>query len=304
LKRSPEIFLPSVVKVQEALLHASSLLDEKGFSAPRLDAEVLLAHLLKVRKVDLYLDHMRPLCEKEAAAYESLIQRRLEGEPVAHITGEKEFWSLPFTVNSSCLIPRPETEILVEKALEICRTGDGARSSPYRILDLGTGCGAIAVCLAREIPHARVTATDISRDALAVARENAKKQGVSDKIKLGEGDLFDPVRKQKDYFDLIVSNPPYVAEKDAGTLPREVREYEPYTALYGGSDGLAFYRSIIPESLHFLKKEGYIALEIGYGEVDRILEIFSNAGGFQGITVRSDLSGIPRVVSAKRSGLQ
>jgi len=304
MKRFPEKFLPPVVNVQEALRHASFLLDGGGFSAPRLDAEVLLAHLLKVRKVGLYCNHLRPLCEKEAAAYESLIQRRLEGEPVAHITGEKEFWSLPFTVNNSCLIPRPETEILVEKALEICRTGDGARSSPYRILDLGTGCGAIAVCLAREIPNARIIATDISRDALAVARENVKKHGVSDKIQLGEGDLFDPVRKKKGYFDLIVSNPPYVAEKDAGTLQREVREYEPYTALYGGNDGLAFYRSIIPESFHFLKEEGSIALEIGYGEVDRIIEIISNVGGFEDITVRSDLSGIPRVVSAKRKGLQ
>jgi release factor glutamine methyltransferase len=289
------------VKVQEAIQNASQLFKESRFTSPRLDAEVLLAHLLKVRKIDLYLDHLRCLNRDEVAGYASLIQRRLRGEPVAYITGEREFWSLTFTVNPHCLIPRPETELLVERALEIYHTSWTIHSRPYRILDLGTGCGAIAICLAREIPNAQITATDFFLDTLAIARENVEKHGVSERVELLPGNLFTPVSERTGWFDIIISNPPYVAGRDFRMLPREVIEYEPHTALFGGEDGLVFYRSIIPESVYYLKEQGWIILEVGSGEKYEVTEILRDSRRFKEISVREDFSGVPRVVSARKN---
>ena len=304
MKSSLDQLLPSQANVHEVIQHAARLFQASGFSAPRLDAEVLLSHQLRVQKADLYLDRIKRLNEEERAGFVTLIQRRLEGEPVAQITGEKEFWSLDFKVNRDCLIPRPETEILVETALEIYRSRSASTSDPFRILDIGTGSGIIAICLAREIPQACVIATDISPDALAVARENALRHGVSDMVEFLEGDLFGPISEKKGYFDLILSNPPYIVRKELGTLSREIVAYEPYCALCGGEDGLSFYRLIIPESIHCLREQGWIAMEVGCGQADQVIRILEETERFKDIAVREDLAGIPRVVSAKRSGLQ
>jgi release factor glutamine methyltransferase len=294
------MFLHTSIRLEEAIQNASHLFEENGLTTPKLDAEILLTHLLKVRKIDLYLDHLRYLSEEEAAGYESLVHRRLQGEPVSYITGEKEFWSLDFMVNRHCLIPRPETEILIERAREIFHTWKSS-SHPYRILDIGTGCGAIAICLAREIPNAHITATDISLDTLTVAKKNAERHKVLEKIEFLRGKLFTPVIERKGYYDLIISNPPYIARRDLEMLPKEIGEYEPRIALSGGDDGLDFYRSIIPESIRYLTREGWLSLEVGFAEAQKVIEIVRESKGFEEITAKEDLSGIQRVVSAKKT---
>lgn len=301
MKRSRNQFLRSIMKVGEVIQFATHIFEENGYPAPGLEAELLLAHLLGVRKIDLYLDHLRALSKEEIIGYESLVHQRLQGKPVAHILGEKEFWSLSFEVNSHCLIPRLETEILVEKALEVYRTDDPT-DHPFTILDLGTGCGIIAICLAREIPPAHLTATDISVNAINIAKENARRHGVLEKIEFLAGDLFAPVRERKGHFDLIVSNPPYLTGKELEILPREIVAYEPRVALYGGEDGLSFYRAIIPESLHYLKGQGRIILEVGFGEASEVIEMLRGTDAFEEISVAEDLSGIPRVVSGRKNG--
>jgi release factor glutamine methyltransferase len=303
LKSALDIFLPSPVKVHEAIQWAFRLFQARGFSVPRLDAEALLIHLLKVQKVDLYLDRMRQLNEEERAGFALFVQRRLEGEPVAQITGSKEFWSLDFMVNRNCLTPRPETEFLVERALEIYRSRSVLTHETFRIFEIGTGSGIISICLAREIPQASVIATDISLSALDVARENARRHGVSEMIEFLEGDLFAPVCEKKDYFDLIVSNPPYVAGKDLKMLPREILAYEPYHALYGGEDGLTYYQLIIPESIHFLREQGWIALEVGCGEADQVINMLRQTEKFTDLAIQKDFAGIPRIVSAQKNSL-
>jgi release factor glutamine methyltransferase len=258
----------------------------------RRDAETLLLHLIQRDRAFLIAHSDEVLTAEGAVRYYALIERRLAGEPIQYITGETEFYGLPFHVDRSVLIPRPETEHLVEKSLSLAE----AFSHP-RIADVGTGSGAIAVALAHKLPGAQVTAIDLSVHALAVARANAKQNVVSERIRFLEGSLLARVAREK--FDLIVSNPPYVAEGDRASLAVEVRDHEPNLALFAGNDGLTVYRQLIPQAAAVLVPGGFLALEIGCGQHHAVAELLT-ASGFTKIEFTPDLQGIQRVVTACR----
>lgn len=227
----------------------------------------------------------------DAAEFDALMKRRLAGEPIQYILGEAEFYGLPFFVTRDVLIPRPETEHLVEKALLRAETGNP------RIVDVGTGSGVIAVALAAHVRNASIAATDISPAALAVARRNAQRNGTGDRIRFLAGDLLAPVAGER--FEMVISNPPYVAEEDRETLAMEVREFEPAAALFAGGDGLAVYRRLIPDAFAALVSEGLLLLEIGYGQQDAVGSLLEGAG-FEDVEFTADLQGIPRVAAARR----
>ncbi|MGA2673783.1 MAG: peptide chain release factor N(5)-glutamine methyltransferase [Terracidiphilus sp.] len=256
----------------------------------RRDAEALLLHVVRRERAALLARWNEVLEAEEAGPYTALIERRLEGEPMQYIFGETEFYGLPFQVTRDVLIPRPETEHLVEKALEFA-----AGFAAPRIVDVGAGSGAIAVALAHELPQAIVTAIDLSSPALAVARENAQRNGVD--LRFLRGDLLAPVAGER--FEMVVSNPPYVPGGDRDALAVEVREFEPPLALFAGDDGLEVYRRLIPAAFAALVPSGFVALEIGFGQSPAIAELLA-ASGFAQIEFVPDLQGIPRVACARR----
>ena len=278
----------------------------------RRDAEVLLLHKIGKNKAWLMAHAGDEFAGCTAIGYAALVERRQKGEPIQYITGEAEFYGLPFRVTRDVLIPRPETEHLVERTLEmvgapsiprILRKGwesNQFESPPTscRILDIGTGSGAIAVALASHLPKANVTATDISDFALAIARENASRNHVADRIRFLKGDLLAPLAGEQ--FDIIVSNPPYVPETDQATLSVEVREFEPALALFAGDDGLDIYRRLIPCAFDALVPGGFIVFEIGYGQQEAVRNLLSSAG-FSDVGFVADLQGIPRVAHAQRN---
>jgi len=254
------------------------------------DAEQLLLHVLGKNKSWLMAHGDKEFAGDEAARYFELIDRRRKGKPIQYITGKTEFYGLSYHVTPDVLIPRPETEHLVEKAIELA-----TRFEQPRILDVGTGSGAIAVALARKLPHARIMATEICSRALAVARENAVSNRVD--LRFFEGDLLAPVAGER--FEIIVSNPPYVPCGDRATLSVEVREHEPALALFAGDDGLDVYRRLIPAAFGALTYGGFVALEIGYGQSTAIADLLARAGFVQTEFV-PDLQGIQRVACAMR----
>ena len=256
----------------------------------RRDADVLLMHTRKKSRAWLMAHGDELLSDELFLSYTELLERRRRGEPIQYITGETEFYGLPFRVMPEVLIPRPETEHLVEKVIELA-----ARFEQPRIVDVGTGSGAIAVALAHEWLSAVITAIDLSSSALAIARENAKRNEVD--LRFLDGDLLAPVAGE--CFEIVVSNPPYVPSGDRATLSVEVREYEPALALFAGDDGLDVYRRLIPAAFGALVPGGYVALEIGYGQSKAITELLAKAG-FEQIEFVPDLQGIPRVACARR----
>jgi release factor glutamine methyltransferase len=263
----------------------------------RRDAEALLLSVLREDAPDRNLAWLiahggEPVSPAAAAQLRGFAARRRAGEPIQYITGEVEFYGLPFYVNQDVLIPRPETEHLVEKAIALAAAFDRPR-----IVDAGAGSGAIAVALARHLAGARIRATEISAPALAVAQANAARNGVAERVRFFEGDLLAPVADQP--FDLVVSNPPYVPETDRDSLAVEVRDYEPAQALFAGADGLAIYRRLIPQAFAALVPGGFVALEIGFGQQERIRTLLAGAG-FGGIEFTEDLQQIPRVAVARR----
>lgn len=263
----------------------------------RRDAEALLLHLLRVGAQGknlawLIAHHDENAPADVADAMRAFVERRASGEPIQYITGETEFFRRPIAVNRDVLIPRPETELVVEKAIELAR-----EFRRPRILDAGTGSGAIAIALAHELPDATLTATEISEAALNLARPNADSLGLAGRIRFLQGDLLDAVTGEE--FDLVVSNPPYVPERDRDSLSVEVREFEPAQALFAGEDGLAIYRRLIPAAFHALVSGGRIALEIGFGQQEAIRALLAKEG-FAQIEFFADLQGIPRVASARR----
>jgi len=258
----------------------------------RRDAETLALHLIQRNRAYLIAHPLAEVSADGAVRYSALIERRLGGEPIQYITGETEFYGLPFQVNRDVLIPRPETEHLVEKVLSLA-----ASFEKPSIVDVGTGSGAIAVALAHKLPAAKVTAVDVSASALTVARGNAKRNGVGDRIRFLEGDLLAHVANER--FEFVVSNPPYVAEGDRSSLSVEVRDFEPSVALFAGS-GLEIYRRLIPAARGVLVRGGFLALEIGYGQDPAIAKLLVDTG-FEQIEFIADLQGIPRVATA-RSG--
>ena len=257
----------------------------------RQDAETLLQHVLGKEKAWLIAHGEEQLSGDKVARYADLLERRFRGEPIQYITGEAEFYGLLFRVTHDVLIPRPETEHLVEKALALA-----AGFEQPRIVDVGTGSGAIAVALAHELPKARITAIDLSEPALAIARKNAERNGISARIRFLSGDLLVPVAGER--FDFVVSNPPYVPGVDRATLTVEVRDYEPEMALFAGDDGLEVYRRLIPAAFAALIPGGFVLLEIGYGQSHAIIELLV-ASGFRQIEFVPDLQGIPRVACAR-----
>ena len=280
--------------IRTILHRATRDLTAGGSPSPRLDAEVLLMRFLGIDRLQLCLQPERELSQEEAAGFARWVERRHLGEPVAYILGEKEFWSLRFEVSREVLIPRPETECLIEEVLRLYRPpGEG-----LRILDIGTGSGAIGVVLARELPAARVVATDISPGAIAVARRNAMAHGVAGRMEFFQGDLFAAVSGD---LDIICSNPPYIPDVPYGLLPAGIRDFEPRGALIAGPDGMDFHRRIIREGAPRLKAGGRIFLEIGEGQRDRVEALFREEGGYRDIDCRKDYGGTDRVASARRS---
>jgi release factor glutamine methyltransferase len=270
----------------DAALHEGAIGLSPGASARR-DAELLLLHVTGLTRAELMTHPNRELSESQMSAYRAAIARRARNEPVQYITGTQEFYGRSFAVAPAVLIPRPETEHLVESVLAL-------HPAPKRILDIGTGSGILAITLALGLPNAIVTATDISAEALAVARQNAAALGAIDRIRFVESDLFAALANER--FDCIVANPPYVATGEV--LEPQVRDYEPVTALYAGEDGLAVYQRLIPHASEHLEPGSHLLLEIGHGQRDAVAGLL-RAGGFEGIQFIDDLQGIPRVTSAK-----
>ncbi|MEE3328649.1 MAG: peptide chain release factor N(5)-glutamine methyltransferase [Myxococcota bacterium] len=266
---------------------------DHGLSSPRLDAEVLLAHVLQIRRLDLYLKFEQPVMSEERARYRELIALRVsERVPVSILVGEKEFWSRSFRVNSDVLTPRPDTETLVEASLD--RMADPERA--YRVLDLGTGSGAIALSLALERPAAQITATDLSSAALQIARKNAEELQVEETVEFREGSLFEPLGHTQ--FDLIVSNPPYLAERDSADLPAELK-HEPSVALFGGVDGYRVLEPLAAEAIQWLSPGGWLLLEMDPAQIERVGQWLSDSGLGVIETLR-DLAGRDRVLVARR----
>ncbi len=263
---------------------------EKGIESSRLDAELLLAATLGMDRVGLYVNFERPLDSKELGAYRERVRRRASREPVQYILGETEFWSLPFKVNPAVLIPRADTEVLVEEALKRVESKD-------RVLDVGTGSGAIAIALAHEVAGVEVTALDCSEDALEIARENAAANKVVASIEMLAGDLKSLPAGP---FDMIVSNPPYIPTRDWQELMPEVHDHEPRLALDGGPDGLEAYRQLAVQARKVLAPKGWILVEVGINQAKDVAALFK-AAGLVNIETRDDYSRIPRVVMGQQN---
>ncbi len=267
--------------IQEILNVTAEFLKDKGIESPRLCAEILLAHQLKKSRVELYLEFDHPLNSLEIANYRSLIRRRLKREPVQYITGHQEFWSLDFLVSPAVLIPRPETEVLVEEAIKIKENNLLSDSGQPKILDLGTGSGAIAITIAKEIKSATIWASDIAFEALAVARDNAKHHNLNNsRIKFYQGDLWQPFSNSSITFDMIISNPPYIPTAAFQTLPPEVRHFEPRIALDGHENGMHFIKRIIKESGTYLKPGGWLLIEMDPDQTERALYLLDSTQSF------------------------
>jgi len=276
--------------LREAIAMGTKYLE--GDDAGR-DAQLLLLHMLGLGRTALFTEPERPLSKAEQAAYEAAVARRAAGEPVQYITGQQEFYGLMLKVSPAVLIPRPETELLVEAVLARLPA-----NQPVRIADVGTGSGAIAVALAYALPMAQVTAVDLSEAALKVATENAAAHGVTGRVKFLLSDLL--ARAGAEPFDAVVSNPPYIPEGDRDSLHRQVKDHEPEMALFAGADGLEVYRRLVPQAWAALKPGGLLAMEIGYGQREAVAALVS---GWNEVEFLDDLQGIPRVVLARRPGV-
>jgi len=284
-------------RLRDAIGQAAQILARAGSESADLDAEVLLGHALAMTREQLIVMADSPLGAESAERFQSLLVRRLQREPVAYIIGRQEFWSLDFQVTRDVLIPRPETERLIEVVLLLA--AQLSSDNPLRVLDIGTGSGAIAVSIATESPSAEIFATDISPSALAIARTNATLNGVVERIIFWCGDLYAAIADQKAQFDLIVANPPYVRRAEIATLKPEVSQWEPNAALDGGADGLDFYRRIAAQAGQFLTPNGSIALEIGAGMGAEVLPILIQSGPFQEAKIVHDYAGRERVAVAR-----
>ena len=280
--------------LREALTRATAQLDRNpDLRGEALrDAAFLLRHTLGLSQAQLLANPDRTVTLDEQAAYQKLIYRRLDAEPIQYITGEQEFYGLTLKVTPAVLIPRPETEHLVEAVLAAFKE----RSGPVAILDVGTGSGTIAIALAHHLTLARVTAVDLSPAALEIARENALRHGLGERIRFVESDLLGAVGAEE-RFDAVVSNPPYVPEADREGMHPQVREHEPASALFAGEDGMAIYRRLIPEAFAALRAGGLLAMEFGFGQREAMAELL---GGWETVRFVEDLQGIPRVVLARK----
>lgn len=265
---------------------------------PRLDAEVLLSHTLKTDRTSLYTRLQTPISAAHKRQFTELVARRKQREPLAYITARREFWSLDFYVDTHVLIPRPETEIVVQTALRLLHKT--AITTPV-ILDMGTGSGCIAVALATELPQAALWALDIEHDALALARQNARRHAVGERLTFCQGDLFAPVSHLTERFHLIATNPPYIAHETLCTLQPEVCHWEPQGALDGGQDGLDFYRRLLYDSPNYIRPGGWLVVEIGHDQRDAILQIAQAQCRLSIQSCVQDYAGYDRVVVFQRA---
>ena len=279
--------------LDESLLAAIETLKGVSVGSPRLTAETLLMFVLDCDRAHLLAHPERVLTADEASRFKATLAQRVRGVPTQYITGHQEFWGMDLIVSPAVLIPRPETEHLVEAVLDVIR----AISSP-RIVDVGTGSGCIALALAKELGHAEIHAVDCSALALDIARANAARHGFQERIRFQESDLLSAFSNDTAPFDFIVSNPPYVSEADSESLQPEVRDFEPHAALFAGPTGLDVIRRLIPQAKRVLKHEGWLLMEIGQGQDRVVRELLSSWGGLRFVP---DLQGIPRVVAAQHA---
>lgn len=280
--------------VGRLLTWTTDWLASRGSESPRLDAEVLLAHVRGCPRIALYTAFDTPVADAERSRFRELVKRRGEGEPVAYLVGSKEFFSLPFAVNKGVLVPRPETEGLVVRSLDLCK----ALTAP-RIIDVGTGSGAIAVTLAKHLPHAVVVATDISPEALAVARDNAARHGVAERIRFVECDLM-AAAEAAGPWNVIVSNPPYVREDEFESLPRDVRLHEPRTALVSGPTGVEVVARLAAAAAESLAPGGWLLVEIGPAVAAAAEAVLDAQAGLVREPTLPDIAEFPRIVQARR----
>jgi len=281
------------MNIKELLNRSDQFLAERGIESSRLDAEVLMADLLDMERINLYVKYDYPLKSTEINSYREMIKKRAQHIPVAYITEKKEFMSLEFTVREGILIPRPDTENLVEAVIEYCRNKELDKP---QIIDVGTGSGAIAVSLAHYLEDSKVVGVDLSAQALKVARENMEKHELSERMSILKSDLLaEFIKREIKGIDIIVSNPPYISEAEMEELSSEVKK-EPETALKAGKDGLDYYRRLIPEAEKVLKEGGSLFLEIGYRQAEAVSELFGDR--WKDVEVKKDYSENDRIVSA------
>ena len=265
---------------------------KQGREWPNLEAEILLAHSLGLKRIELYTRHETILKPEELAKFKELIKRRSQNEPIAYITGNQPFMSLNFIVNRSVLIPRPETEQLVAVAIDTIKSSPVPRH-PSLIADIGTGSGAIAVTIAKFVKDVKIIGIDTSEEALKIARQNAEQHQVTDRCEFRHGDLFEPIQEK---FDLILSNPPYIPTAVIDTLAVDVKDWEPRQALDGGEDGLTYIRKIINEAPDHLKPGGLLLIEIGFDQGDKAKSIAETIRKYKEIKIIKDLSGKDRIL--------
>jgi len=285
----------SSVRLRRGLERARRSLRAASVENFELDADLLFCFVLGIDRAQLYLSLERELSAREATRIDECITRRASGEPLQYIVGKAEFMGLPFKVGPGVLVPRPETETLVE---ELSKRIEGSAVKGLRLWDVGTGCGAIALSMAHRFPELEVFASDLSETALEYARSNAESLGVA--VTFGKGPLLEPALGLglKGKLEVITFNPPYVRSGDFRMLPREVRDHEPREALDGGADGLDLIRAFVEDAPEFVTPGGMVVMEIGAGQAERVSEILSRTGRFASWEVRNDLAGIPRVVLA------
>lgn len=287
--------------IGQTLKWVSKLFKSVEIINPERETELLLSYFLKMNRSEIYLNSDRALKNKEKKQLENMIQERIRKIPLQYITKHQEFMGMDFLVEKGVLIPRPETEILVERVIE--RLKKRKSSSHLKIVDLGTGTGIIAISIAKFIKDITIYATDISKKSLQVAFKNAQKHSCEDKIIFLQGDLFRPFlgKIDKNSLDVIISNPPYINSDDFKLLPPEIKDNEPKIALYGGVDGIDYYRKIVKESPKFLKRDGFIALEVGLNQAKIIKELILKENNYRkNVEIFKDYSGIERVVIAYR----
>ncbi len=274
-------------------------LAKHGAESPRLDAEVLLAHARKCQRIELYTAFEEVANDQLRNEFRALVKKRSEGTPVAYLVESREFYSLPFTVSPAVLIPRPETELLVVRLLDLAKERNVASTedAQLKVVDVGTGSGIIAICSAIYLPSARIVAIDASEAALEVAKANAKRHNVSDRIEFRHGDLLEGVDEQ---FDFIVSNPPYVSEAEYAELDKSVRDHEPREALVGGSSGTELISKLVAQSGSLLRSKGWFLMEISPMIADSVKRIVDSNPAFSSVRVTPDLAKLPRIVETQR----
>ena len=306
--------------IQKLLNWITAYFTEKGIDAPRLSAELLLSHVLSLKRIELYTQFDKPVDKQQLHVLHALTKRAGQNEPVAYLTGKTEFYSIELDITPDCLIPRPETELLVERAIEFLRSRiaeqptmqsalqkgqipDATGTPAQFICDLCTGSGCIAVAIAANFPQGRIIATDISDAALAVAAANLEKHRLRERITLLHGDLFDPLIRQPDTpeFDLIVCNPPYVSAPEFEALDKNVKDYEPKIALFAGADGLDIHRRIIEKADSFLKSDGALMLEIGCAQGTAVKDLIDQTGAFAEVGIEKDLNNNDRILTATKT---